>query len=146
MEEAADGETFVIIEGMLENGVGDTAAVEHEVFADDAAGIGEAVGKLLVRGEEKQAGRFRAVGADYDGFCFLQMRIALLVKVDRASHAAVVVHLDAMDVGLGANLAMAGFLRHADGGGEGAGFCADLAAEGEAEATIDAGAPSGARL
>ncbi len=59
MEEAADGETFVIIEGMLENGVGDTAAVEHEVFADDAAGIGEAVGKLLVRGEEKQAGRFR---------------------------------------------------------------------------------------
>src|SRR5260370_6028905 len=98
-EGAAGGETFVIIEGMHENGVGDTAAVEHEVFADDAAGIGEAVGKLLVRGEEKQAGRFRAVGADYDGFCFLQMRIALLLKVDRASHAALGVHLDSMDVG-----------------------------------------------
>src|SRR6266436_1344869 len=146
MEEAADGETFVIIEGMLENGVGDTAAVEHEVFADHAAGIGEAVGKLFVGGQQKQAGSLRAVGADYDGFCFLQMRVALLVKVDRASHAAVVVHFDAMDVGVGANFAAAGFFRYADGGGEGAGLCADFAAEGQAEAAIYAGAASGARL
>src|SRR6266852_2404711 len=146
MEEAANGETFVIIEWMLENGVGDTAAVEHEVFADDAAGIGEAVGKLLVRGEEKQAGRFRAVGADYDGFCFLQVRVALFVEVDRSGDAAVVVHFDAMDVGVGANFAAAGFFRYADGGGEGAGLCADFAAEGKAEAAIYAGAASGARL
>src|SRR5258708_16846555 len=146
MEEAADGEPFVIMEGMLEKGVGDTAAVEHEVFADDAAGMGEAVGKVLVRGEEKEAGRFRAVGADYDGFCFLQVRVALFVEVDRSGDAAVVVHFDAMDVGVGANFAAAGFFRYADGGGEGAGLCADFAAEGKAEAAIYAGAASGARL
>src|SRR5712664_39887 len=92
------------------------------------------------------AGPFRAVGADYDGFCFLQVRVALFVEVDRSGDAAVVVHFDAMDVGIGADFAAAGFFGHADGGGEGAGLCADFAAEGQAEAAIDAGAASGARL
>ncbi len=146
MEDAADREAFVIVEGMLENGGGDTAAVEHQVFANDAAGVGEAVGKLLVGGEEKQSRSFRAVGADHHSFGLLQMRVALFVEVDGAADAAVVVHFDAMDVGVRADFAAAGFLRHADGGGEGAGLCADFAAEGQAEAAIDAGASPRARL
>src|SRR5713226_10289680 len=129
---------------MLEDGVGDAAAVEHEVLADYAAGVGEAVGELLVGGEEKQARSFGTVGADYDGFGFLQVRVALFVEVDGTGDAAVVVHFDAMDVGVGANLAAAGFLGHANGGGQRAGFCADFAAEREAETAIDAGAASGA--
>src|SRR5216683_2316119 len=98
MEDAADREAFVIVEGMLENGGGDTAAVEHQVFANGAA------------------------------------------------DATVAVHFNAMDVGVRADFAAAGFLRHADGGGEGAGFCADFAAERQAEAAIDAGASPRARL
>src|SRR6266404_6131559 len=74
------------------------------------------------------------------------MSVALFVKVDGAGYAAVVVHLDAMDVGVGADLAAAGFFRHADSGGEGAGFCADFAAECQAETAIDTGAASRAGL
>src|SRR5260370_42406780 len=91
--------------GMRKNGVGDTADVEHEVFADDAAGIGEAVGKLLVRRGEKQAGRVRAVGADYDGFCFVEWRVASFVEVDRSGGSAVVVSLDGTDGGVGGDVA-----------------------------------------
>src|ERR1700676_2265938 len=128
---------------MLEDSGGDTPAVEHEIFADDAAGIGETVGELLVGGEEKQARSFGAVGADDYSFGFLQVSVALFVEVGGAGDAAVVVHLNAMDVGVGADLAAAGFLGDGNGGGEGAGLGADFAAEGEAEATIDAGAAAG---
>src|ERR1700732_4272978 len=98
MKQAADGETFVIVDGMLEDGGGDAAAVEHEIFADDAAGVGEAVGELLVGGEEKQARSFGAVGADDYSFGFLQMGVVLFVEVDSAGDTAVAVHLNAMDV------------------------------------------------
>src|SRR5260370_21976949 len=74
------------------------------------------------------------------------MRVALFVEVDGAGDEAVVVHFNAMDVGVRADFAAAGFLRHADGGGEGAGLCADFAAEGQAEAAIDAGASPRTRL
>src|SRR4029077_5724387 len=40
VEQTADRKPLVIVEGLLENGVGDAAAVEHEIFANDAAGIG----------------------------------------------------------------------------------------------------------
>src|ERR1700738_4611227 len=131
---------------MLEHGSGDAAAVEHEVFAYDAAGIGEAIGKLFVGGEEKEARSFGAVGADDYCFGFLEMGVALFVEIDGAGDAAVVVHFDAMDVRVGTDFAAAGFFRHADSSGEGARFCADLAAEGQAETAIDAGAASGAGL
>src|ERR1700730_19269175 len=146
MKQAADGETFVIVDGMLEDGGGDAAAVEHEIFADDAAGVGETVGELFVGGEQKQARSFGAVGADDYGFGFLQMRVAFFVEVNGAGDAAVAVQLDAMDVGVGANFAAAGFLGDGNGGGEGAGFGANFAAEGQAEAAVDAGAAAGTGL
>ena len=74
------------------------------------------------------------------------MGVALFVEIDGAGDAAVVVHFDAMDVRVGTDFAAAGFFRHADSSGEGARFCADLAAEGQAETAIDAGAASGAGL
>src|SRR4029077_9873280 len=48
VEEAADGQTFVVGERLFKYGSGNAAAVEHQIFADVATAIGEAIGKLLV--------------------------------------------------------------------------------------------------
>src|SRR5260370_11960315 len=103
---------------MLENGGSYASDVEHEIFANDAAGIGKAVRKLFVGGEQKQTWSFRAVGTDDDRSRFLQMRVAVFVEVDGAGYSAVVVHFDAMDVGVGADLAAPRLLPHANGGGQ----------------------------
>src|SRR5712671_7562268 len=94
---------------MIEDAGGDAAAVEHEVFTDDTAGVGETVGKLFVGGEQQQARSFGAIGADDYSFGFLQMRVAMFVEIDGAGGAAVAIQFDAMDVGIGANFAAAGF-------------------------------------
>src|SRR5712691_33151 len=146
VQEAADREALVIVEGMLEDARAGRVAVEHQIFANDAAGIGEAIGELLVGGEQKQTWSFGAVGADDHGLSSLQMRVALLVEVDGAGDTAVAVQFDAMDVGVRADFAAPGFLCHANRGGEGTGFCAHFAAERLAEAAVDTGAASGARL
>src|SRR6266404_2597112 len=103
---------------MIEDAGGYAAAVEHEVFADDAAGVGEAVGKLFVGGEQKQARSFGAVGADDYGFGFLEMRVAMFVEIDGSGCAAVAIHFNAMDVGIGANFAAAGFFGYGNSCGK----------------------------
>src|SRR5437899_3767389 len=74
------------------------------------------------------------------------MRIALLIEVDGPHGAASGISFDAMHIRIGTNFAAAGAFRRPDGGSERAGFCANLAAKEKTEATIDAGASSGARL
>jgi hypothetical protein len=72
----------------LEDGGGDAVAVEHEVFADVAGGVGEAVGMLFTGREKKKARRFCAVGAHDNGFGTLEMRGFLFVEVQSAGGAA----------------------------------------------------------
>src|SRR5712672_1825077 len=131
---------------MIEDAGGDAAAVEHEVFSDDTAGVGETIGKLFVGGEQQQARSFGAIGADDYGFGFLQMLVAMFVEIDCAGGAAVAIHFNAVDVGIGPDFAAAGFFGYGNGGGKRTGLCADFAAEGQAEAAVDAGAASSARL
>src|SRR5882757_9514190 len=102
---------------MIEDASGYAAAVEHEVFADDAAGVGETIGKLFVGGEQQQARSFGAIGADDYSFGFLQMRVAMFVEIDGAGGAAVAIHFNAVDVGIRANLAAAGLFGYGNGGG-----------------------------
>src|SRR5882762_1212499 len=102
---------------MIEDAGGYAAAVEHEVFADDAAGVGETVGKLFVGGEQKKARSFGTVGADDYGFGSLEMRVAMFIEVDGAGGAAVAIQFNAMDVGVRANFAAAGFFSYGNGGG-----------------------------
>src|SRR3989440_5367565 len=47
VDQPADRETLVVVERMLEYAGGHASAIEHQVFADNAAGIGESVGELL---------------------------------------------------------------------------------------------------
>src|SRR5271154_3144432 len=105
VEDTADGKTFVVVEGMLENTDGKRAAVKHQVLADDSAAVGEAVRKLLVGGEQQEARRFRAIRADNDGFRFLALDVALRIEINSAGGAAVSMDLDAMDVGVRADFA-----------------------------------------
>src|SRR5580704_5483212 len=146
VEDAADGEAFVIVERLFKYGRRDAAAVEHQIFADIAAAVGEAIGKLLVGREQEQARSFRAVRADDDSFGFLAPDAALRVEINGAGGAAGGVKFDAVNVRVRADFAAAGFFGHANRGGERAGFCADLATEPQAEAAIDTSAASGARF
>src|SRR6267154_2374234 len=102
---------------MIEDAGGDAAAVEHGVFTDDPAGVGETVGRLFVGGEQQQARSFGAIGADDYSFGFLQMRVAMFVEIDGAGGAAVSIHFNAMDVGVGMNFAAAGLFGYRNGGG-----------------------------
>src|SRR5207249_4743265 len=68
--------TFVVVERLLVNTSDGAAAVEHQVFADQAAGVRKTIRKLLVRGKQEQAGRFSPVRANRYGLCPLQMRVA----------------------------------------------------------------------
>ena len=47
VKDAADGETFVVVELLIEKPERNAAGVEHEILADVAARVGEAVGKLF---------------------------------------------------------------------------------------------------
>jgi len=84
MKDAADREAFVVVERFVENAHRNATAIEHEILANKAAGIRQAVGKLFVRGEQQQAWSFRSVRANHDGFRFLQVHVAPFVKVNSA--------------------------------------------------------------
>src|SRR5882724_2123252 len=71
VEDAADGVAFVVVERMLKLGKYGAAAIEHQILADKAAGVGKAIGKLFVGGEQKQARSLRAIRANYNRFGFL---------------------------------------------------------------------------
>src|SRR6266478_4437680 len=103
---------------MFEESNGAGVAVEHQVFADETRRVGEAIRKLLVGGEEKQSRAFRAIGANDDGFGFLQMRIPSFVEINGAGSAAQLVRFDAMDIGIRANLTASGALRQRDDAGK----------------------------
>src|SRR5258708_36727888 len=103
---------------MFEETHGAGVAVEHQVFADETRRVGEAVRKLLVGGEEKQSRGFRAIGANDDGFGFLQMRVSLCVEINGASSAAQLVRFDAMDVRVRPNLTASCALRQRDDAGK----------------------------
>src|SRR5882757_1036084 len=51
MEYATHGETFVVVELLIKEAERNSAGVEHEILADVAAGVGEAVGELFGSGK-----------------------------------------------------------------------------------------------
>src|SRR5262249_43915663 len=62
VKDAADGEAFVVVELLVENAERDAAGVQHQVFANQTAGVGEAIGKLLGGRKQEQPGSFGSVG------------------------------------------------------------------------------------
>ncbi len=146
MHDAADSRALVIVQLLVESAVGERAAVGHEILADVAAGIRQAGGKLVGRGEQQKPRSFGAVGGKNHGFGFLQVGVALGIEIGGADHATVLVGLDAADVTVGANFATAGFFGHGNYAGERSGLRADFATEAKAEAAIHAGGAAGARL
>src|SRR5258708_9887190 len=103
---------------MFEETHGAGVAVEHQVFADEAAGVGEAIRKLLVGGEQEQARSLRAVGANNNRLSSLQMRIALLIEIACSSDAAQLVRFHAVDVRVRPHLAPPTALRQRDDAGQ----------------------------
>ncbi len=146
MQNAADGKSFVIVQRMFENGHAGGAGIHHQVFPDEAAGIGQTIRELLVRGKQQQPRSLRAIGANNHGLGFLQMDGSLLVEVRRAGNAAVRAGLDAVDVAVGADFAAPGFFRHSNDGRQRAGLGADFAAKAFAEAALHASAAPRSRL
>jgi len=146
VEDAADGVTSVIIQRFVENAHRDSAGVEHEILADVAAGIGEAIRKLFVGGKQEEAGGFRAIGGNDYGLGLLSVGVTLGIEIRGTDGAATVVEFDFVDVGIRADFAVASFFGHANGGGERTGFCADLTPEAQTKTTIDASTAAGVRL
>src|SRR5260370_938132 len=94
-----------MVERVFEYGGRDAAAVEHQIFADVAATIGEAVGKLFIGAEQKEARSLGAVRANDYGFGFLALEIALRGEINGAGGPAGGVQLDAVHIGIRADFA-----------------------------------------
>ena len=114
MEHAADTVTFVIVERLVVDAGNCAAAIEHQVLANQAARVREAIGELLVCGKQKQTRCFSAIGADDHGFGFLEMRVAFLVEINCTDGTAIGIQFDAMNIRIGADFAAASALGHAN--------------------------------
>src|SRR5207244_7614004 len=66
VQDAADGKAFVIVELFVENADGNGAGVKHQILADVAAGIGQAIRKFIGSGKQEEPRRFRAIRGEKD--------------------------------------------------------------------------------
>ena len=146
VKDAADGVALVVVGLLFKNADGDRAGVEHQIFADVAAGIGEPVGKFAGRGKQKQARSFGAVRGENDRFGFLQMYVFLVVEIDGAGGAAPFVDFNLVNVAVGTDFAFARFFGEGNHAGERAGLGSYFAGERQTETAIDAGAAPSAGL
>ena len=71
MQDATYSDPLVIIQGMFKYGHGGGTGVHHQIFADEAARIREAVGEFFVRGKQEKPRSLRAIGANDHGLGFL---------------------------------------------------------------------------
>ncbi len=110
MHDARDLHTLVFVQLVLEHGADIAAGVEHEVLADEAARIGEAIRKLRVRGVQQQARRFGAIRRNDHGARFLETLALVAIKVGDTGGAPALVGTNLEHIALGANFAAAGCL------------------------------------
>ena len=82
VKDAADGKSFVIVERFVKHSISNRGGIGHEIFADKAAGVRKAVGKLIRRGKQEQSRSLGAIGTDDHGLSPLQVLVLLGVKVD----------------------------------------------------------------
>ncbi len=115
--------------------------VEHQVPADEAARVREAVRMPARLREEEEPGRLRAVGGEHDRPGGLGLLDALGVQVHHARHASLRARLDARHDAAVADLAAAGPLGHGDHRRQRRRLRADLARLTPAEAAVDARGP-----
>src|SRR2546427_5270374 len=71
MEDAAHGETFVVVERMLKLGKHGAAAVQHEILPDVAAGVSEALRKLFISRDQDEEWSVRYICTNHHCFGFL---------------------------------------------------------------------------
>src|SRR5882724_1363234 len=142
VQDAADGKAFVIVELFVENADGNGAGVKHQILADVAAGIGQAIREFIGSGKQEEPRRFRAIRGENDGFRLLQMDVFLFVEIDGAGGAAMFVHFNLVDVTIGTNFAFAGTFGERNHAGQRTRFGFDFTTKGKTEAAIDAGAAS----
>ena len=138
LQDARDFNAFVLVELMLEQTSRDRESVEHEVLADESAGVGKTARKLVRLRHQKQARCFCAVAGDDDGFSMLQALLAALVEIDSAHGTALRVELDLAHVAVRANLASTcgdGLWNHRR---QRAGFGTHFASETGAESAVGA--------
>src|SRR5690242_2068949 len=107
VKHAADAVAFVVVERLIVNTEDAAVDIEHQILADQAAGICQAIRELLVCGKQEQARSLSTVGADDYGLGLLKMRVALFIKVDSSSRAAIAVQFNAMHIGIRTDLASA---------------------------------------
>ena len=137
MKDPTDSKALVVIDRLIENADGNSAAVEHQILADLATRVGKAVGKLAGGRKEQQTRRLRAIRANNHRFGFLQVNVLFFVKIQGPGRTAALVHLDFVYVAVRADLALTGFFGKRNHTGERTRFRFHLAAEAEAKAALD---------
>ena len=122
------------------------AAVDHQVLAYQAAGVGQPLGEPAGFRHQQQSRRFASVGADHHGLGPLEDFAPIRIEVDRAPDPAIRSGLDLARIRIRADFAAPGALRDGDYGPQRARFRPHLTAEALAEAAVHAGAAAAIRL
>ncbi len=135
---APGNHALVFVQRTLKEPARAGAVAEHQILADDAVRVREAVGKFRRLREQQQACRLRSVRGQHDGFRALLYLALLAVEIHDAGDAAAVVDRNLAHVAVGADFTFAGLLRqrqHRDGRAR---SCAHVAAIPRADAAIHA--------
>ena len=144
VHDARDLHALVFVQLVLEDAERTRVVVEHEVLADQAARIRQAVGKLRAFADISSR---RGVSAPLAHTTTARALLeALAPRCDRSTATPVarpcLLVLDANDVALGPHFAAAGRLRFGNDGGQRRGLRHHLAGEAVAEATVHARRPA----
>src|ERR1700733_16190327 len=137
LEHAGGGHATPRVEALFEDAVSEDGEVLHEILADAAAGVGQAVGEFGGFAHQQETWRFKSAAGDDDGASAKLLLLTLGVKENYAFGAAVGGNGDFASHGLWANADAAGGFGFGDVGDIDACFSGDLAAQ-RAGAGVDA--------
>src|SRR5215472_14403648 len=146
MKDSANAEAFVVIEGLFEYPECQGAAVRHQIFSYQPAGIRQSVRTLRRTRQQQQSRCLRAVGAQNHGLRLLPNGVLLRIKIQRADRSSVLVHLDLVNVTVRPDFTAPRPFRHGKGGRQRRRLRPDFAAKPQTEPAVHTGTSSRSRL
>src|SRR6202023_2676483 len=88
MQDSGYLHALVLIELLLEHRVYAGSLIEHQILADQTAGICKSLGETRAAGVEEQTSRFGAVRADHNRLRFLKMFALVAIEIRHTGAAA----------------------------------------------------------
>src|SRR5450631_1683463 len=135
VQDAGHLHALILVQVVFEDALGTGSLVEHQVLADQTAGVGKALRKAIAGGIEEQSSSLCTIGRQHHGTRRLKMLPLVAVEITNTRGAALRVGVDVKHVTTRSNLTKPGGFGLWNHGVERGGLGARLTAETHAEST-----------